>query len=241
MALVTTTQSSLVGGVSQLVPSKRLDTQCEVQDNAYSSLISGLHKRHPTEHVIQTSGASNTGILTRDVHFIDRDASERYVVEVTDESDKDPVIFDLTTGRRVQVWDSSGTLNNASTGTSVSTAIRDYCKRNAAGDNIQMMTLADYTMILNRDTTAAMKAVSVDAVTNVVSNMPDAVNVTHDATNTDIRAGRLSQEVRVHQVGQLQQDVRAPPEHDRQGREDLPPEWCQRGHLQQGDRANLEG
>ena len=70
-----------LGGVSQQAAPQRLPNQVEVGDNAWSSPQDGLIKRHPTLH----GKALTTVVGDRDrlLAHIDRDADERYVVDIT--------------------------------------------------------------------------------------------------------------------------------------------------------------
>ena len=74
MPLVTHNTPSLVGGVSQQPSPMRLPEQCEVQENALGTVVEGLRKRPPTEHIGILAGAP-TGLGA--YHTINRDASER--------------------------------------------------------------------------------------------------------------------------------------------------------------------
>ena len=47
MGQISSAIPNLVQGVSQQSPSLRLSSQAEVQENAFSSLVEGLHKRPP--------------------------------------------------------------------------------------------------------------------------------------------------------------------------------------------------
>ena len=50
MALVSSSIPNLANGVSQQAPSVRLNSQAEEQVNAFSSIISGLRKRPPSQN-----------------------------------------------------------------------------------------------------------------------------------------------------------------------------------------------
>ena len=82
MALVSKSVSNLIGGVSQQPDSIRFDNQCDAQDNAYPSVLEGLTKRHPTEHVANIDSSSASIARTADeffVHTINRDATHQYL------------------------------------------------------------------------------------------------------------------------------------------------------------------
>ena len=87
--LVSKTIPNLINGVSQQPDSLRFATQCEAQENAYPSVVDGLTKRLPTEHLLNTG---ITGDAKTFVHTINRDETERYSVVIRDQSIK---VFDL--------------------------------------------------------------------------------------------------------------------------------------------------
>lgn len=90
MTLIAVPVPNLVQGVSQQAESLRFTSQAELQDDAYPSITDGLMKRHPIDHVkklVSTQFPDNPL-----VHFINRDASERYVVLVSHQSVQ---VFDL--------------------------------------------------------------------------------------------------------------------------------------------------
>ena len=75
MPLINTSVSNLIQGVSQQPDSIRYAGQCDVQENALSSVIDGLQKRPSTQFVKRILD----GILEEGakVHFIERDSNER--------------------------------------------------------------------------------------------------------------------------------------------------------------------
>ena len=80
MPLITEQISNLINGVSQQPPSLRLASQAEVQENGMVTIAEGLKKRPPLEHVVKLNNKTDTDAK---VHFIDRDANERYVTLIT--------------------------------------------------------------------------------------------------------------------------------------------------------------
>ena len=79
MALVSSSIPNLANGVSQQSASLRLNSQGEEQVNAFSSIISGLRKRPPTEYLatLLTNAVVNGNYF---IHIINRDITERYIV-----------------------------------------------------------------------------------------------------------------------------------------------------------------
>lgn len=72
---------SLVQGVSQQPAALRLPTQLELQENCHSSVVEGLIRRPPTEHVTKIS---DTALDTAFHHTINRDPTERYNAIISD-------------------------------------------------------------------------------------------------------------------------------------------------------------
>jgi len=116
MPLVSGSIPNFVNGISQQPAPLRLPTQGEVQENAISSVVKGLSKRPPSEHVAKLSNAGGSN-LTQSTdaffHTIRRDENEAYALVVTpDNSDnRDKLaLFDLTgavsagPGSRVPVY-----------------------------------------------------------------------------------------------------------------------------------------
>ncbi len=60
MALVSRTIPNLVQGVSQQPEVLRLSSQANVQENGFSSVVEGLKKRPPTNHLAKLSGSTST-------------------------------------------------------------------------------------------------------------------------------------------------------------------------------------
>ena len=79
MGLLSSPVSSLINGVSQQPASLRFPSQVEAQENAYSSIASGLTKRHPSQHVAGALTGVN-GITNAFTHFIARASDERYSI-----------------------------------------------------------------------------------------------------------------------------------------------------------------
>jgi len=155
MALVSKSISNLIGGVSQQPDAVRFDNQCDAQDNAFPSVLDGLTKRQPTEHVANITGDSSPLDLTKDaedffVHTINRSASSRYLAIL--EAD--------TTSSNLKVVDTDGT---AITVTEATTDAFDYLQIHAdssltADTAIRAITIADYTFVVNRTKVVEMAA-----------------------------------------------------------------------------------
>lgn len=126
--LVSGSISSFSNGVSQQATSLRLPSQGEEQVNAYSSLVEGLKRRPPTEHLALVSATPLGNVF---VHTINRDADERYVVII---SDGDLKVFDFE-GDEKTVNFPDGT---------------DYLDSTDPKNSFAAVTVADYTFIVNK-------------------------------------------------------------------------------------------
>ncbi len=151
MGLVTSTIPNLANGVSQQAPSVRLNSQAEEQINAYSSVISGLRKRPPTQHLadIVTDATPETEYF---IHTINRDIGERYLVLATNSE------------LRVVGFDGTEYTVNAPSGYS-------YLSTGDPLKDFKAVTIADYTFILN-------KTISAQSVAGVPT-MPNPTGIVH--------------------------------------------------------------
>ena len=88
MANITTSVPSLIQGVSQQSPRVRIAGQCEEQLNALPTVTKGLTKRPPARLIKKLTDANvfNKGDM---IHFIERSATERYVVVIEHRSQGD--------------------------------------------------------------------------------------------------------------------------------------------------------
>lgn len=130
MGLVSGSVSSLVNGVSQQPPWQRLPSQGELQENAISSLVNGVHRRPPTEHVARLS---ETPFGEAFLHTINRDASHRYSVVITD---GDLKVFDLADGAEKSVAFPNG---------------KAYLTSATPQSSFACTTIADFTFVMNRE------------------------------------------------------------------------------------------
>ncbi|WP_448955723.1 phage nozzle protein [Labrys neptuniae] len=139
MSLVSSTIPNLVNGVSQQPYAMRLASQAEEQVNAYSSVVEGLRKRPPTKFIAKLL---NTPLPNAKVHIINRDQNERYAVIATN-GDLRVFRFD---GTEVPVNFPNG---------------KAYLTSTAPEQDIQVVTVADYTFFLNK--TVVVKQNDADA------------------------------------------------------------------------------
>lgn len=133
MALVSASIPNLINGVSQQPPSLRLKTQAELQENGLSSVVTGLSKRPPTEFVASLGNIN--GATNAFIHTIRRDENEFYTLIVTTDN--------------VYVYDKDGVAKTVYGSASYLSGLTDPSQEVAA------TTVADYTFILNKNTTVA--------------------------------------------------------------------------------------
>ena len=125
----------LYNGVSQQPETVRLPSQFQEEFNAYPSATEGNDKRPPLEHVARLTGLD---LSAYHVHFIDRDENEKYIVFTSNEEIQ---VFDLLTGELKTVTYSLGT---------------SYLVTDAPKDDIRMMTVGDYTFVVNSNVVVEM-------------------------------------------------------------------------------------
>lgn len=127
---------NLVSGVSQQPPILRLPEQLAEQLNGFSTESNGLQKRPPTIH-IRTLMNSISDSAKPLIHFVNRDESERYIM------------YFYNNG--LQIFDLSG---NAKTVTIQEDS--SYLQTSNPRNDIRVVTVADYTFIVNRNWTVSM-------------------------------------------------------------------------------------
>ncbi len=132
--LISNSIPNLLNGVSQQPDTIKLPNQATIQENALSDIITGLGKRPPTEHIAKL----NTDTLTNSkVHIINRDQNEQYAVLVNNQS--------------IKVYDLQGNNKTVVTPDGLS-----YLTSSAPQDDFNLVTVADYTFIVNKTKTTAM-------------------------------------------------------------------------------------
>jgi hypothetical protein len=141
--LVTNQIPALYNGVSQQPATLRAVTQAEAQENCWSTIVDGLKKRNPSEHLAKILDALPEGAY---VHEINRDSSERYVV--------------IVTGSDVKVFDLDGNPQ-----TVLLSAGEEYLAvppGETAKTNFALVTVADYTFVVNKSVTVGLAPVGAD-------------------------------------------------------------------------------
>ena len=130
MALISQSVKNLKGGISQQPDILRFPEQGAEQINGWSSETEGLQKRPP---FIFTKTIGDAGFLGNAplVHLINRDSIEQYYV--------------VFTGSGIRVFDLNGKEY-------VVTGDMSYVQCSNPRDDLRMVTVADYTFIVNRNT-----------------------------------------------------------------------------------------
>lgn len=128
-ALISTTIPNLINGVSQQPYALRLASQCEIQENAYSSVVEGLRKRAGSKHIARITNAPQGSVHT---HVINRDEKEQYLVIV---GNGDLKVYDIRTGAERPVHFPNG---------------KAYLSAQDPQYAFKAVTIADYTFIVNR-------------------------------------------------------------------------------------------
>lgn len=164
--LVSGSIPNLVGGVSQQPPALRLPTTCERMENAWPSVVSGLLKRPPSQHVASIAGLTTTNGVAG--YLIERDSSYRYIVAV---ADGDLKVYDLSTGAAQTVTYPDG---------------KAYLASTSPVDDFRFQTLGDYTFVVNRTVTPTASTVSepLDTGTRLNPATRGTVYVTSAVANT---------------------------------------------------------
>lgn len=141
---------NLFNGISQQSPSLRLPSQGETEVNGYSSLVEGLQKRPPVNHVAKLQAAlSNENAY---VHFINRDSTERYVVILADTGIR---VFDLT-GSEQSVFGAeqdSGTHSSTTHATILTDSTKAWTPSEWVDYTIYNVTDGSYGVITANDAT----------------------------------------------------------------------------------------
>jgi hypothetical protein len=136
MGLVSSVIPGLFNGVSQQPSTVRLPTQGNAQENCDSNLVTGLTKRPPTEHVAYL-GYTGTIQQNAFVHTINRDAAERYIVVIVN---GDLKVFDVAGNEKTVTFPSG----------------KAYLSNANPAQGFRMVTIADYSFIVNTSITCVM-------------------------------------------------------------------------------------
>lgn len=136
---VTISVPSFAGGVSTQPDPIRLPTQAEVSNNTYATVLEGLKRRPPTEFLGKLLGFPAGLSAFHGINAIDG----AYVVAASDEALK---VFDVAAP-------GSSLLLRNKLGTTAVTGDFAYLDTTDPERDLRFLTLADYTIVLNRSKT----------------------------------------------------------------------------------------
>lgn len=141
--LITRQLSALWNGVSQQPAPVRAASQLEAQVNCTSTVVDGIRKRNPSEHIAKIT---NDRLGTALMHTINRDTEERYEVIVTPAGIR---VFDLLGVEKTVTAPLGWDYLTITGGTD-------------ARNSYVCMTVADYTFVLNKTKVVTMLDVGAD-------------------------------------------------------------------------------
>ena len=172
MTLVTQHIQGMFDGISQQSDAHRHPTQCEDQLNSLNRVADGSTKRPPLEHVAKVN---DTSFGRAYIHTINRDLQERYNVVVTD---GDLRIHHAETGEELVVGFPDG---------------KGYLECDDPKFDFSLVTVADYTFVVNKTVTAKMDTDS-QASGSVDTTYQDMIEAKDDepsdGTIAEIRGSR---------------------------------------------------
>lgn len=178
MALISQSVKNLKGGISQQPDILRFPEQGAEQINGWSSETEGLQKRPP---FIFTKTIGDAGFLGDAplVHLINRDATEQYYV--------------VFTGSGVKVFDLNGREYAVRGDTSYANCVNPR-------DDLRMVTVADYTFIVNRNVCVRKNINSVNL---------DGFNPKKEAL-INVRGGQYGRTLQIQINGEIKADYQIP-------------------------------
>jgi hypothetical protein len=156
MALIQEQIPNLINGVSQQPATQRLPSQCEEQDNCLVDLAKGLRKRPPTDHIAKLN--ERTDDLAY-VHTINRDSSERFKV-IIHSSQFSSAFSSAFSKASVEVYDTLTGESKFVNG--FDGDVETYLTTPNPRDDLHVLTVADFTFILNKTKTVAKLATTGD-------------------------------------------------------------------------------
>lgn len=134
-------------GVSQQAAPLRLPTQVDQQENCLGTLVDGLLWRPNTEHKAVLNSLAQSGCFT---HKIRRDASEKYNVVITDDTDEPIEVF-KNDGTKCTVQ--YGTLDDDLNFTADADVKGYLVTSGDPADSLRAITVGDHTFITNKEVT----------------------------------------------------------------------------------------
>jgi len=162
MGMINRSIPNMYNGVSQQPPALRLPSQAQTQENGLSSVVDGLRKRPPTNHIakLSTDTEDNTH-----VHLINRDKQSRYITIFKND---DVHVYDLQ-GNEQTVNFPNG---------------KDYLSVTNARTQFSTVTVADYTFVVNK--TKRVRQGSTDASGSIAGTVQNFIDLPDDAAEGTI-------------------------------------------------------
>lgn len=154
MPVYTSHIPSLLNGVSRQAAQLRLGSQGEEMVNGYPTLQKGLGKRPPLKYIKNLGNIPSGDAAT--YHWINRDSTERYVVKLIN---GDLQVFDLAGNEKTVAFPDG----------------KAYLNVTDPHADLAVVTVADYSFIVNKTKTVAMDAAQVspalpyEAIINVMA------------------------------------------------------------------------
>jgi hypothetical protein len=153
--LITKTIAGLYNGVSRQAAALRLDNQCEEQINAIGFVEEGLVRRPPVEY-FDAFPSSKAVTVNDQVFFINRSDTEKYLVILRQDASEPVWVYDVINKefKTVQYGHLDEDLNFTA-----DSSVKDYLTTGTElppSKRFHVLTVADYTIITNRQVTTAM-------------------------------------------------------------------------------------
>lgn len=159
MVKATLPSRTLHGGLSQQPQALRLPGQAEFTSNALGTVVGGLTKRPPSSHDGTFNGVDNYKVSGIKHHTIRRGSSELYHVMRSGAGGQagELKIFNMLDSDRVEDgMDAIDVLKPD--GSAVDATALAYLSTADPENDLEFLTVADYTLVLNKSKTAALTA-----------------------------------------------------------------------------------
>ena len=132
MALISGSIPNVINGISQQPPSLRLPTQAEKQVNGFSSVVKGLFKRPPTQHIALINNFTTASFV--------------HTMRLLNANNELELFFVVIASTGIKVYNSSGVEQTVTGSFTYLSSVTNPQEQLAA------TSVADYTFILNKTT-----------------------------------------------------------------------------------------
>lgn len=146
MPLISASIPNLLNGISQQPQTVRQVTQGQKQVNAVSSVIDGLVRRPPTEHIAKILSTALSGAA---IHVVNRDASNQYII----------IVSATSTSATIQSFDLDGNITTVTTPNGTG-----YLHCTNPVQDLAFLTVADFTFVVNKTKTVIMETGVINGV-----------------------------------------------------------------------------